>query len=99
MDRGAWRATVRGVTESQTQLSDLAHTQVWDTPVKPHPLFRNFRQEAGINVYIKALSSIKDVCLAPPFSQEPEKKTVNIPSRPSTTSFLSLETLSFSFPC
>ena len=27
MDRGAGRATVRGVTESQTQLSDLAHTQ------------------------------------------------------------------------
>ena len=27
MDRGAWRATVHGVTKSQTRLSDLAHTQ------------------------------------------------------------------------
>ena len=26
MDRGAWRATVRGVTQSQTRLSNLAHT-------------------------------------------------------------------------
>ena len=26
MDRGAWRATVHGVTKSQTQLSDWAHT-------------------------------------------------------------------------
>ena len=25
MDREAWRATVQGVTESQTRLSDLAH--------------------------------------------------------------------------
>ena len=25
MDRGAWRATVHGVTESQTQLSDLVY--------------------------------------------------------------------------
>ena len=25
MDGGAWRATVRGVAKSQTQLSDLAH--------------------------------------------------------------------------
>ena len=25
MDRGAWRATVPGVTKSQTQLSDQAH--------------------------------------------------------------------------
>ena len=28
MDRGAWRATVHGVTESQTRLSNLAHTHV-----------------------------------------------------------------------
>ena len=28
MDRGAWRATVHGVTKSQTRLSDLAHTHV-----------------------------------------------------------------------
>ena len=29
MDRGAWQATVHGVTQSRTQLSDLAraHTQ------------------------------------------------------------------------
>ena len=27
MDRGAWRATVHGVTKSRTQLSNLAHTQ------------------------------------------------------------------------
>ena len=26
MDRGAWRATVQGVTKSWTRLSDLAHT-------------------------------------------------------------------------
>ena len=26
MDRGAWWATVHGVTKSQTRLSDLAHT-------------------------------------------------------------------------
>ena len=25
MDRGAWRATVHGVTQSQTRLNDLAH--------------------------------------------------------------------------
>ena len=25
-DRGAWRATVRGVTQSQTRLSDFTHT-------------------------------------------------------------------------
>ena len=28
MDRGAWRATVHGVTKSQTRLGDLGHTQV-----------------------------------------------------------------------
>ena len=28
MDTGAWRATVRGVTESQTRLSDLAQDMV-----------------------------------------------------------------------
>ena len=27
MDRGAWRATVHGVTKNQTRLSDLARTQ------------------------------------------------------------------------
>ena len=26
MDRGAWQATVHGVTKSLTQLSDLAHS-------------------------------------------------------------------------
>ena len=26
MDRGAWGATVHGLTKSQTRLSDLAHT-------------------------------------------------------------------------
>ena len=26
MDRGAWRATVQGVTKSRTRLSDQAHT-------------------------------------------------------------------------
>ena len=26
MDRGGWQATVRGVTKSQTQLSDWAHS-------------------------------------------------------------------------
>ena len=26
MDRGAWRATVHGVTKSRTQLSDFTHT-------------------------------------------------------------------------
>ena len=26
MDRGTWRATVRGVTQSQTRLSDFTHT-------------------------------------------------------------------------
>ena len=26
MDRGAWQATVHGVTKSQTQLNDLGHT-------------------------------------------------------------------------
>ena len=26
MDRGAWRATVRGVTQSRTRLSDFTHT-------------------------------------------------------------------------
>ena len=28
MDRGAWKATVRGVTKSQTQLSDLLYGQL-----------------------------------------------------------------------
>ena len=28
MDRGAWRATVHGVTKSQTRLSDLTHFRV-----------------------------------------------------------------------
>ena len=28
MDRGAWQATVRGVTKSQTQLSDFHATSV-----------------------------------------------------------------------
>ena len=28
MNRGTWQATVHGVTESQTQLSDWAHTHV-----------------------------------------------------------------------
>ena len=28
MDRGAWWATVHGVTKSQTRLSDLAHTHI-----------------------------------------------------------------------
>ena len=27
MDRGAWQATVHGVAQSQTRLSDLAHAQ------------------------------------------------------------------------
>ena len=27
MDRGAWRATVHGVSKSQTQLSDNTHTR------------------------------------------------------------------------
>ena len=33
MDRGAWRATVHGVTKSQTQLSDF-HFQQLKIPVK-----------------------------------------------------------------
>ena len=28
MDRGAWRATVRGVTKNRTRLSDKAHTHI-----------------------------------------------------------------------
>ena len=28
VDRGAWRATVQGVTKSQTQLSEWAHTRI-----------------------------------------------------------------------
>ena len=32
MDRGAWRATVHWVTQSQTQLSDRAHTHQKDFP-------------------------------------------------------------------
>ena len=28
MDRGAWQATVHGVTKSQTQPRDLAHTHI-----------------------------------------------------------------------
>ena len=33
MDRGAWRATVHGVTKSWTWLSDRACTQAWQTEV------------------------------------------------------------------
>ena len=29
MDRGAWQATVHRVRNSQTQLSDRAHTNLW----------------------------------------------------------------------
>ena len=29
MDRGAWRATVHGVTKSWTQLSDFTHTHIY----------------------------------------------------------------------
>ena len=36
MDRGAWRATVHGVTKSWTRLSDSAqHIQQWTTPCLP----------------------------------------------------------------
>ena len=37
MDRGEWRATVHGVTKSQTQLSTCAHraVQFWDTHIAP----------------------------------------------------------------
>ena len=28
MDRGAWQATIHGVTKSQTQLSDNTHTSL-----------------------------------------------------------------------
>ena len=31
MDRGAWRATVQGVTKNQTQLSNLTTTEVCET--------------------------------------------------------------------
>ena len=29
MDRGAWQATVHGVTKSQTRLSDFTHTYIY----------------------------------------------------------------------
>ena len=37
MDRGAWQATVHGVTKSRTQLSAHAHTQtcLWDASFFP----------------------------------------------------------------
>ena len=34
MDRGAWRATVHGVTKSQARLSDRAHTHT--SPITAH---------------------------------------------------------------
>ena len=38
MDRGAWRATVHGVTESQTRLSTHTHTHIRIKAFKPHEL-------------------------------------------------------------
>ena len=32
IDKGAWQATVHGVSKSQTQLSNWAHTHFWATP-------------------------------------------------------------------
>ena len=35
MDRGGWRATVHGVTESQTQLEQLStHTRIWQQEIQ-----------------------------------------------------------------
>ena len=34
MDRGTWRATVHGVSKSQTRLNDWAHTHVWSLDVR-----------------------------------------------------------------
>ena len=36
MDRGAWRAIVHGVSESQTQLSDWAQHSTWDSAQRTH---------------------------------------------------------------
>ena len=38
MDRGAWWATVHGVTKSQTQLSELAYTSENFTKKKQFPV-------------------------------------------------------------
>ena len=46
MDKGAWRATVRGVAKSRTQLSDYTHTH---THTHTHGKFRSF---AVRNIYI-----------------------------------------------
>ena len=38
MDKGAWRATVRGVAKSQTRLSDYTHTHTHTHMVSPEVL-------------------------------------------------------------
>ena len=39
MDRGAWWATVHGVTKSRTRLSDFTFQEIFPTQVlNPHPL-------------------------------------------------------------
>ena len=38
MDKGAWRATVRGLAKSQTQLSTHAHVCLCVFTVHPHYL-------------------------------------------------------------
>ena len=43
MDRGAGQATVHGVTESQTQLNDLAHTQGMGYSSEPPPPLQEFQ--------------------------------------------------------
>ena len=49
MDRGAWWATVCGVTKSQTQLSDLTHTHKYGEDPGKHP---DMRQVLTLNIIL-----------------------------------------------
>ena len=54
MDRGAWRATVHGVTESQTWLSNKTTTTTFSLPLKPQVVL-----QSSI-VFLKEKSHSKD---------------------------------------
>ena len=54
MDRGAWRATVHGVTKSQTQLNDWAHTYHHKRFYQPHFTDEEPKVQRGCMTYQKS---------------------------------------------
>ena len=57
MDRGAWRATVHGVTKSQTWLSDWAQAHTYNPPGSNKQQFRKFKGQPLGCLYVGICSS------------------------------------------